>query len=59
MLTGGFAPTGSDDAVPKVIGDRTNCVFAINNDVQNACFAHVSSAKKLGGWQNKIDRCVN
>jgi hypothetical protein len=27
----GFALTGQDDAVPKVIGDRANCVFAINN----------------------------
>jgi hypothetical protein len=29
----GFALTGSDDAVPKVIGDRTNWVFAINNEI--------------------------
>ena len=29
----GFALTGSDDADPKVIGDRAKCVFAINNDI--------------------------
>jgi hypothetical protein len=28
-----FALTGGDDADPKVIGDRTNCVFAIHNDL--------------------------
>ena len=28
MRSVGFALTGSDDTVPKVIGDRTNCVFA-------------------------------
>jgi len=33
MRTVGFALTGSDDAVPKVIGDRANCVFAINNEI--------------------------
>lgn len=33
MRTVGFALTGSDDADPKVIGDRAKCVFAINNDI--------------------------
>jgi hypothetical protein len=28
-----FALTGHDDADPKVIGDRANCVFAIGNDL--------------------------
>ena len=28
-----FALTGRDDADPKVIGNRTNCVFAIDNDL--------------------------
>jgi hypothetical protein len=29
----GFALTGSDNADTKVIGDRANCVFAINNEL--------------------------
>jgi len=29
----GFALTGRDDAEPKVIGNRADCVFAIKNDV--------------------------
>jgi hypothetical protein len=33
MRTVGFALTGSDDADPKVIGNRAKCVFAINNDI--------------------------
>jgi hypothetical protein len=33
MRAVGFALTGRDDADPKVIGDRTKCVFAINNDI--------------------------
>jgi len=33
LRTVGFALTGSDDADAKMIGDRANCVFAINNDL--------------------------
>jgi hypothetical protein len=33
MRTVSFALTGRDDADPKAIGDRTNCVFAIDNDL--------------------------
>src|SRR5579864_1990385 len=33
MRAVGFALTGSDDADPKVIGDRANCVFAIKSDI--------------------------
>jgi hypothetical protein len=33
MRSVAFALTGGDDAVPKVIGDRTNCVFVINNEI--------------------------
>ena len=33
MRTVGFALTGSDDANPKVIGDRSKCIFAIKNDI--------------------------
>jgi hypothetical protein len=33
MRAVGFALTGSDNANPKVIGDRASCVFAVKNEL--------------------------
>ena len=33
MRAAGFALTGSDNASPKVIGDRAGCVFAVKNEL--------------------------
>jgi hypothetical protein len=33
MRAVGFALTGSDNANPKVIGDRAGCVFAVKNEL--------------------------
>ena len=48
----GFALTGSDNADPKVIGDRTKCVFAINNDI-----FHLNNVQTdriaIQGWQRQ------
>ena len=41
MRTVGFALTGSDDAAPKVIGNRAKCVFAINNDIFHLNNVHI------------------
>jgi hypothetical protein len=48
MRTVGFALTGSDDADPKVIGERAKCVFAINglNNVHTDRIA-------IQGWQRQ------
>jgi uncharacterized protein len=48
----GFALTGSDDADPKVIGDRTNCVFAIEDKVYRLNNVHTDRIT-IQGWQRK------
>lgn len=52
MRAVGFALTGSDDADPKIIGDRANCVFAINKDVY-----HLNNVQtdriRIQGWQRQ------
>jgi hypothetical protein len=52
MRAVGFALTGSDDADPKVVGDRANCVFAIKNDVY-----HLNNVQTdritIQGWQSQ------
>jgi hypothetical protein len=49
----GFALTGSDDAVPKVIGDRTNCVFAINNEIFRLNNVHADRIIIKGGSRQR------
>jgi uncharacterized protein YecT (DUF1311 family) len=48
----GFALTGSDDADPNVIGNRTNCVFAIGNNLY-----HLNNVQTdrltFQGWETK------
>ena len=48
----GFALTGSDDAGPKVIGDRAKCVFAINNDIFHLNEVHTDRIA-IQGWQRQ------
>jgi hypothetical protein len=55
----GFALTGSDDADPKVVGDRANCVFAITNarwsdsdGLYHLNNVHIDRIK-IEGWQRK------
>jgi hypothetical protein len=52
MRTVGFALTGSDDANPKVIGDRAKCVFAINNDIFHLNNVHTDRIT-IQGWQRQ------
>jgi hypothetical protein len=52
MRTVGFALTGSDDADPKVIGDRAKCVFAINNDIFRLNNVHTDRIT-IQGWQRQ------
>jgi hypothetical protein len=52
MRSVGFALTGSDDAVPKVIGDRTNCVFAINNEIFHLNNVHADRIT-IQGWNRQ------
>jgi hypothetical protein len=52
MRTVGFALTGSDDADPKVIGDRTKCVFAINNDIFHLNNVHTDRIA-IQAWQRQ------
>jgi hypothetical protein len=52
MRSVGFALTGRDDAVPKVIGDRTNCVFAINNEMVRLNSVHVDRIT-IKGWNRQ------
>ena len=49
----GFALTGSDDAVPKVVGDRTNCVFAINNEIFRLNNVHADRIIIKGGSRQR------
>ena len=46
------ALTGSDDADPKVIGDRAKCVFAINNDIFRLNNVHTDRIT-IQGWQRQ------
>ena len=48
----GFALTGSDDADPKVIGNRANCVFAIKNDMYHLNNVY-SDRIRFKGWQRQ------
>jgi hypothetical protein len=48
----GFALTGSDDADPKVIGDRAKCVFAIKNDIFHLNNVHTDRIT-IQGWQRQ------
>jgi len=50
MRTVGFALTGSDDADPKVVGDRAKCVFAINNDLFRLNNVYTDRLA-IQGWQ--------
>jgi len=52
MRTVGFALTGSDDADPKVIGDRSKCVFAIKNDIFHLNNVHTDRIT-IQGWQRQ------
>jgi hypothetical protein len=54
----GFALTGSDDAEPKVIGDRANCIFAIKNKLYRLNNVHVDRVT-VQAWENKLgDRWI-
>ena len=52
MRTVGFALTGSDDAAPRVIGNRAKCVFAINNDIFHLNNVHIDRLA-IQGWQRQ------
>jgi hypothetical protein len=52
MHSVGFALTGSDAAVPKVIGRRTNCVFAINNEIFHLNNVHADRIA-IKGWNRQ------
>ena len=52
MRTVGFALTGSDDADPKVIGDRSKCVFAIKNDISHLNNVHTDRIA-IQEWQQQ------
>jgi uncharacterized protein len=58
----GFALTGSDDADPKVIGDRANCVFAIGNKIFHLNNIHLDRVtieeweRKLGGYTDRYTK---
>ena len=52
LRTVGFALTGSDDAAPKVIGNRAKCVFAINNDIFHLNNVHIDRLA-IQGWQRQ------
>jgi hypothetical protein len=41
----GFAVTGNDDAFVSVIGNRTNCVFAIKNEIYHLNNVHTDRLK--------------
>jgi hypothetical protein len=49
MRAVGFALTGSDDADPKVIGSRTDCVFAVNSDIFRLNNVHPDRITIQGG----------
>jgi hypothetical protein len=48
----GFALTGSDDADPKVIGNRASCVFAIKNELFRLNNVYTDRIK-IQGWQKQ------
>jgi hypothetical protein len=52
MSAVGFALTGSDDAGPKVIGNRTDCVFAVNNDLFRLNNVHPDRIA-IHGWHRQ------
>jgi hypothetical protein len=52
MRAVGFALTGTDDADPKVIGDRANCVFAIKNKLFRLNNVYTDQIK-IQGWQDR------
>jgi hypothetical protein len=47
MRTVRFALTGSDDADPKVIGDRSKCVFGMTRN--DTCNGYTYRARVRGG----------
>jgi hypothetical protein len=56
----GFALTGSDDAEPKVVGNRVNCVFAITKTSRTSSENDVfylnnvqTDRIKIQGWERK------
>ena len=49
MSAVGFALSGRNDADPKVIGDRINCVFAINNEIYRLNNVHPDRITIQGG----------
>jgi hypothetical protein len=51
----GFALTGSDDADPKVIGDRSKCVFAIKSKIYRLNNVHTDRIT-IQEWQRKQPR---
>ena len=52
MRAVGFALTGSDDADPRVVGDRAKCVFVIKNDIYRLNNVHIDRIK-IQGWERK------
>ena len=52
MRAVGFALTGSDDADPRVIANRANCVFAIKNDVYHLNNVYYDRTR-FKGWQRQ------
>ena len=52
IRTVGFALTGSDDADPRVIGDRAKSVFAIKNDIFRLNNVHTDRIT-IQGWQRQ------
>ena len=49
MSAVGFALTGSDDADPKVVGNRTDCVFAVNDGLFHLNNVHPDRITIQGG----------
>jgi hypothetical protein len=52
MRAVGFALTGSDNANPKVIGDRVGCVFAVKNELFRLNNVYTDRIK-IQGWQKQ------
>jgi hypothetical protein len=52
MRAVGFALTGSEDADPKVIGNRASCVFAIKNELFRLNNVYTDRIK-IQGWQKQ------
>ena len=61
MSAVGFALSGRDDGDPKVIGDRINCVFAINNEIFRLNNVHPDRITIQGGhrqWPWGLEQSV-